>query len=594
MSIRVRCCVLQPVPAWLSVLVFMGCLFGMSNAFAFRLYTVGGDAACSFNDLQQAIDAATDADGNSILIARNFTYSGQHLVINGQNINILGGLEECGGSEYGAPIQITGRSGNSVIEIEGNSQVYLSNLDISGADLDGSHKGGGIYFGGAGSLELASVSVHDNRAGYGGGIDMSPSGAATLTLLSSLIANNVASGQGGGIRLEGASVLNADPNTYITGNVATGQDDIGFGGGIEMVGPAIANINANLNSNTATYGGGVAALASGGNDDAQVNLYSVSSSVAALYGNHATSTGGGIYLKSSNDGALASLCANDFVIDANTARNGAAIYADSDGGHGSIAYLNSPACNPPVGAVHCATGPLCNEIADNVASDAGSAIVMIQSNGYLASNYFAARRNQADRLVGLIADTDISGLILQDCLLADNTLTSNLLWGSGAGEDSVIFVHNCTITHNQLGSENPVIYADVTRLEITGSIIDQPQQTNSLAFTGSADNLFTQYVLTNDTSSFVSGPGILAGTPLFIDAANGDYHLQRTSPGVDTAPASISNDTDLDRNLRVVDLLDIANDFGPMDLGAYEIQTQLPPAACSVDDTVFCNGFDGQ
>jgi len=581
-----RVCAAAP---WLAA-VALAC--ASPQALANKLFTVGGDAACSFSDLQQAIDASDATDFNSILVARNFTYSGQHLVIDGKIINILGGLEECSGEVYGAPIQITGRSGNSVIEIEGNSQVYLSNLDISGADLDGSHKGGGIYFGGAGSLELASVSVHDNRAGYGGGIDMSPSGASTLTLISSLIANNVASGQGGGIRLEGASVLNADPNTFITGNVATGQDDVGFGGGIEMVGPATANINANLNNNTADYGGGVAALASGASDAAQVNLYTVSANVAALYGNHATATGGGVYLKSSRDGAIASLCANDFVIDANTAANGAAIYADSDGGHGSVAYLNSPACNPPAGAVHCATGPLCNEMADNIASDAGSAIVIIQSNGYLASNYFAARRNQAGRLVGLIADTDISGLILQDCLLADNILTSNLLWGSGAGDDSVIFVHNCTITHNQLGAGDPVIYADVTRLEITGSIIDQPQQTQSLAFTGGADNLFTQYVLTNDTSSFVSGPGILAGSPLFVDAASGDYHQQRTSAGVDVAPASISNDTDLDRNIRVVDLLDIANDFGPMDLGAYEIQTQLPPPSCAVADTIYCNGFE--
>jgi hypothetical protein len=560
-----------------------------THAFANKLFTVGGDAGCSFSDLQQAIDASTASDFNSILVARNFTYSGQHLVIDGKIINILGGLEECGGSVYGAPIQITGTSGQSVIEIEGDSQVFLSNLDLSGADLDGSHKGGGIYFGGAGSLELAGVSVHDNRAGYGGGIDMSPSGAATLTLISSLIANNVASGQGGGIRLEGSTVLDADPNTFITGNVASGQDDIGFGGGIELVGPASANINANLNNNTATYGGGVAALASG-QDDATVNLYSASANVAALYGNHATATGGGIYLKSSRDGATSTLCANDFVIDANTAANGAAIYADEDGGHGSTAYLNSSACAPPSDAVPCATGPLCNEVADNIASDAGSAAVVIQSNGALFADRFAARRNQAGRLIELIADTDLGSVILQDCLLADNVLTSNLLWGSGGAADTAMFVHSCTLTHNQLGSAAPVIYADVSRLEITGSIIDQPQQQQSLAFTGSADDLFTQYVLTNDTSSFVSGPGILAGTPTFVDAASGDYHLQRSSPGVDVAPEI--DGIDLDGNPRTVDLLDIVNGFGAVDLGAYEIQTQLPPSSCSVADTIFCNGFE--
>lgn len=577
----------QFIASWLAAAA-LAC--ASTQAFAFKLYTVGGDS-CSFTSIQAAIDAATDTDGNSIFVARDFTYSNQHLVIRDRTLNILGGLETCDGSDYGAPIQITGTLGQSVIEIEGNSQVYLANLDISGADLDGNHKGGGIYFGGAGSLELAGVSVHDNRAGYGGGIDMSPSGAATLTLISSVVAANVASGQGGGIRLEGPSVLYADTNTYITGNLASGQDDIGFGGGIELVGPATAYINANLNNNTATYGGGVAALASGSGNNAQVNMYSTSGNVTALYGNHATATGGGIYLKSSRDGATASLCANDFVIDANTAANGAAIYADADSGHGSVAYLNSSSCPPPAGAVACSTGPLCNEIADNIASAPGSADIQIQSNGALFANRFAARRNQAGRLIALIADTDTAAVVVNECLLADNSLTSNLLWGAGGASNTDIFVHSCTMSHNQLGSSDPVIYADVTRLEITDSIIDQPPTTQSFVFTGISDNLFTQYVLTNNTTAFVGGPGIMQGTPLFVDVANGDYHQQRTSPGVDVAPA-ISGVLDLDGYPRTLDLLDRPNVFGPTDLGAYEIQTQMAPNACAASDTIFCNGFE--
>jgi hypothetical protein len=558
------------------------------HVLANNLFTVGGDAACSFHDLQQAIDASTASDFNSILIARNFTYSGQHLVVNGQIINFLGGLETCDGTVYGDPIPITGAAGHSVIEIEGNSQVYISKLDISGADLDGSHKGGGIYFGGSGALQLVNVSVHDNRAGYGGGIDMSPSGAATLTLDASLIANNVASGQGGGIRLEGPAQLVADTNTYITGNTATGQDDVGYGGGIELVGPASATVNANLNNNTATYGGGIAALASGGNATT-VNVYSTSANVVALYGNTATATGGGLYLKSSREGSLASACANDFLIDQNTAPNGSAIYADADDGVGSVVYLNSSSCPRPADGVACASGPLCNEIADNASTDAGSATMMVQSNGALFADRFAARRNQGGRLVELIADTDIASAVLENCLLADNVMSSNLLWANGGADETNLFVHSCTLTHNQLGSSDPVIYADVHRLEVTDTIVDQPPNT-SLAFTGSSDQLFTQYVLTNDTGSFVGGTGILAGTPLFVDAANGDYHLQRSSPGIDEAPAA--DGLDLDGNPRTVDLADIPNDFGPTDLGAYEIQTQLPPPSCAVADTIYCNGFE--
>ncbi len=565
------------------------CVLASTHAFGFKLLTVGGDN-CSFTSLQSAIDAATDTDGNSILVARNFTYSNQHLLISGRTVNILGGLETCNGSVYGAPIDITGEAGHSVIEIEGNSQVYLSNLVISGADLDGAHKGGGIYFGGAGSLQLAGVTVRGNRAGYGGGIDMSPSGAATLTLTSSVISLNTASGQGGGIRLEGPSTLFADANSYITGNIATGVDDIGFGGGIELVGPATANVNSNLNNNTALYGGGIAALASGSSGNAQVNFYSTSGGAATLYGNTATASGGGVYIKSSRDGATATFCANDFAIDANNAVTGAAIHADDDSGIGSLVYLNSSACTPPPGAVACATGPFCNEIADNVASGSGAATVLVQSNGTLFGERFAARRNQAGRLMELIADTQLASIVLTNCLLADNTLTSNLLWGAGGAPATVLFVHSCTLSHNTLGSSDPVIYADVGRFELTGSIVDQPAQTQTYAFTGNSQFLFTQYVLTNNTSAFNGGTGIMQGTPLFVDAANGDYHQQRTSLGVDIAPTIAG--VDLDGNPRTVDLLDISNVFGPTDLGAYEIQTQLPPSACSVSDTIFCNGFE--
>jgi len=559
-------------------------------ASANKLFTVGGDAACNFHDLQQAIDASDATDFNSILVARNFNYSGQHLVIDGQIINFLGGLETCDGQTYGDPIAITGDSGSgqAVFEIRGNSQVYMSKLDISGADRDGNQKGGGISFIGTGSLQLVNVSVHDNRAGYGGGIDMSPSGAATLTLTASLVADNVASGQGGGIRLEGSSQLVADTNSYITGNTAAGTDDIGYGGGIEVVGPASATVNANLNSNSATYGGGIAALAAG-DSGTYVNLYSTSGNVAALYGNAATAAGGGIYLKSSREGSIASLCANDFVIDQNTARNGSAIYADEDSGHGSVVYLNSSLCQRPPDGVACTSGPLCNEIADNTSSDDGSATVLMQSNGALFADRFAARRNHGGRLVALIADTDIASAVLENCLLADNVMTSNLLWGNGGADDTDLFVHGCTLTHNTLGSADPVIFANVHRLEVTDSIIDQTP-TASLVFNGPSDQLFTQYVLTNDTGSFTGGLGILFGAPLFIDAANGDYHLQRSSPGVDEAPAT--DGLDLDGNARTVDLTDVGDDFGPTDLGAFEIQTQLPPSGCSVDDTVFCNGFE--
>ncbi|MEP7041589.1 MAG: hypothetical protein ABI843_00915 [Dokdonella sp.] len=560
-----------------------------SHAFAFATFTVGGDASCNFSTLQDAINASTDPEGNSLFIARDVTYSSQHVLVNGQKINFLGGYETCDGTEAGEPIQITGTSGHSVFEIEGDSAVYLANLDISGGDLDGSHKGGGIYFGGIGSLELASVWVHGNRAGYGGGIDMSPSGTATLTLLSTAISLNTASGQGGGIRLEGFSTLVADASNYITFNAAEGTDDIGFGGGIEMIGPAHAYINANLNNNTAIYGGGIAALAAG-DSTVTVNLYNQ----GILYNNLAT-VGGGVYLESSQQGAVATLCANDFAIDNNTAAIGAAIYGNDDGGIGASVLLNDDTCLTPLAPipqVTCATGPFCNEIANNVATDMTGAVIQIGRSGSMSADRTLMRANQGESLIGFFADADSTpggySVRLHNSLLTGNIASGDLIDARGGATGNQLIVDTSTIADNQIGAAE-VIMADLNFAEVTNSIVYQPDK-QTIHFTGPAADLTALYVLTNDTSSLAGGIGILQGTPAFVDSANGDYHLLRGSPGVDVAPEI--DDVDLDGNPRSVDLLDIANDFGPSDLGAYEIQTQLPPPTCAVADTIYCNGFE--
>lgn len=102
-----------------------------------------------------------------------------------------------------------------------------------------------------------------------------------------------------------------------------------------------------------------------------------------------------------------------------------------------------------------------------------------------------------------------------------------------------------------------------------------------------ADHLATAYIVSSETDSLGAGSGIEQGTPVFADAAGQDYHLARHSIGVDLAPAQ--DGLDLDGSTRTVD---IANDFGPTDAGAYEIQTPLPPGACFTADTIFCDSFE--
>lgn len=583
--------------------IALACL-SASHAYAFSVFTVGGDASCGYTSIQDAVNASNNTPGqNYIFIAQNFTYSQQHVVITNGDMIIEGGFPDCNTFTNGTNTTlIVGTSGHSIFEIEGTSTVALWNLEMTGASLNSSQKGGAIYFGGQGDLSLMNDWIHDNTAGYGGAFAVNAAGATTVEMMSNLlIGSNTALVQGGAIRVEGQTKVTSgwqagQAPIYIGGNTAEGQGDVASGGGIEVVGPASFYGAARIHDNNAAYGGGIAMYAHNG-DDAVVYLYTTDPGNAVLLdSNHATQTGGGVYLKSSNSGAVASLCMQNMEVSNNTAQNGAAVYADVNSGIGSVVGVNdASSCIAPIGNVACAANISCNDISGNVSQTNGGsattgAAILVQSGGSFSGQEFTAYGNQGGSLVEFVADTGLSQFAqdfvdLHNCVLADNVESGDLIYAHGGHTQTMLEVRNCTIADNQI-SGSRVIDADVSNSTIEDTIIAQPGVL-SLTYTHITTN---DYILTNDTTTFAAGSGIEAGTPTFENASNRDYHLVRTSLGVDFAPAQ--NENDLDGNPRAVDLTDIPNNFGPMDLGAYEIQTQLAPATCIVSDTIFCNGFE--
>jgi len=580
---------------WLAALVL--CV-AASAAQAWPVYWVGTDGNCSHSTLQVALAtaAADGSDTDTIFLTNEISYSHVQVVIDNKTMNLIGGYQSCGGPVDSNPTTITAASGHSVIEITGNSSVYLNELVLAGANLDGSHNGGGIHFGGVGSLSLNHVSVTSNTSGYGGGIGMSPSGPSTLDLVASVVNLNTASVEGGGIRIEGQTTLTTDAATFITFNAASG-----YGGGIEVIGPATASIRSSVNNNSAANGGGIVAFGRFG-DPAIVKLYSLDgTSLPFLYANHASSNGGGIYLKSSATGAVAALCAADFGMQSNTASDGAAIYADTNSGYGADVSFNSFArCGQPADAVHCAAGVTCNEIDDNVSQNAngnatGGATIQIGSGGGFGGTRFAMRRNTGGSMIQFAADAGTTStadneVVLYDCLLADNAASASpghVVDAHGGHANTALAMTNCTIADNALSSSS-AIHADVAYASLGDSIVFQPATQRVFDSSNPPQTLSTQNVLSAEVASLGNGAGNLQGAPTFVDFGNGDYHLQRNSLGVDYAQAL--SGSDLDGNPRAVDLADIANVFGPVDLGAYEIQTQL--TGCQRADTIFCNGFE--
>ncbi|HMM56099.1 MAG TPA: hypothetical protein PKD77_00720 [Rudaea sp.] len=608
-------------------------------------YRVGADTThCQYNDIQSAINAVGECP-TVIDITHEHTYMHQHLHIdNKPNLTLQGWGDgvtcamipgNLDFPPYSPPastqplLSIDGSSdgGGSVLYVTGNSNVGLHNLTVlRGANLgsdDNNSVGGGIHFDGQGSLYLTRSTISTNEAGFGGGIDVNgSSGPVALTLdANTLVISNTADTSGGGIRVRGNTRLYAlKPGTLIGYNHAPN----GYGGGIEVLGPARADIGSPgygglgvIYGNDAAYGGGMDILNFGDSAPVIARLFTTDpANPVQVSDNFASHTGGAFYLRPyeaiGSAGGAAVLCANDFRIEDNVAQEGAAIYADADydglgnplGGYVSLntdpdfvaGSANHPCITPEpttaLGAVACAADVTCNTLTANKAEDGSGnptagATILLQSDGKLWGDRFSMRANTGAHVLREIGDTFFSDAILTNCLLADDVLTRELI-AQTDGTNAAAKLDSCTIAGNTIGA--PYVFLAPGYLFLRNSIIDQPG--HATADPAITDSYNAAYLLTNDRSTLPNAYSIEQGEPSFVDAANGNYHLLPTSLGVDFAPVDSSfyvTTADLDRNPRIVDLPNVFNGYGPMDLGAYEVQRVF---ACGASDTIYCDGFE--
>jgi len=214
--------------------------------------------------------------------------------------------------------------GMSVIEIS-NSSIYLIDLDIGwGSPVGGSElNGGGVNIGWASKVYMAGCRVHNNRVnGYGGGIYITNS---TLEVTNTVVISNQAFNVSGGVsgRGGGYAVLNAElaingahgggPDCGVKYNHA---DDTGGGIYIERGECIAANETTDILYNTATNGGGIAAVNAS---------YLEVIEGADVCGNQAFHAGGGILLANGSTGSIRDLSTyigyNAFLLGPNVASN---------------------------------------------------------------------------------------------------------------------------------------------------------------------------------------------------------------------------------------------------------------------------------
>lgn len=641
---------MPPFPARSAAVLVLALPFAAGNAFAtcggspavmpYHI-RVGADVAhCQYQNIQSAIDAASDCP-TIIEITREHLYTNQHLSVPGKADLTLQGWGDGVGckdissnnSLYAPPastdplVTLDGSSSyGSVLYATGNTNLKIRNLTLTRGNNYGSGDnnavGGGIHFDGQGSLTLTRSLVNFNSATYGAGIDVhGSSGPATLTLDSdSYVLSNTAGVSGGGIRIRGDTRLYAlKPNIFIAYNQAPN----GYGGGLEVLGPARADIGSSgwgglgvVYANSAQYGGGMDILTFDTDVAATVRLFTTDpANPVRIQGNTASHTGGAVYMRpylGFGGPGDAILCAYDFRIDDDVAQEGAAIYGDSayDLGDttGSQIALNTtlrdypPASSPCVlpeaptalGAVACAAGTHCNRIEDNAALDTGTgnptdgSTILLQDDSLFDADRLQLFGNSGGHVLRLVGNHYVN--LLTNALIAGNTTTQELAAQTDSDNSALVFDSD-TIAGNTIGAAN-VFSMPGNHFQLFNSIVDQPGHATVTPAITNGDN--AKNVLSNDRGTLPDTVYIHQGEPTFVDAAAGDYHLMPASAGVDSAATDTNywaTSKDLDRNPRVVDLASVPNDFGPLDLGAYEVQLSAV-LACARDDTVFCNGFE--
>ena len=589
---------------------------GRANAFA--IFTVG--AGCPYATIQEALTAAYYSPGEDyVWIANNTTYTGQHITVGNQDVDIEGGFTDCNDFTIGpsdtTTISGAGNDGGPVFEITGNSHVYLGNLVITGAQRGASTKGGGVSFIGQGDLTFGNVTISNNHAETGGGVYVEQAGGnVSLTLLAnSQIYLNGTDGDGGGIALVGYqpgtdgghALLFADSaDTWIAFNHSGGN-----GGGLFVKWFANANIGSPgyagfgvLYNNTAVNGGAIAISSPDGypglGTGPMVTLYTTDPShPVRLQSNTAAQFGGAVYVKAGPQlpqSNAACFVAFNFRIDDSIAPEGAAIYTEPNGGMTNVLFNRFTGCYQLVSHFPnqaCAAGTICNSVDGNGALDplgnpTDGATILFQILGDFQAERVSLRGNLGGSVVHGIGDLGNSVKFMDEVLIADNTMGDELLRFDGPPSTQyaqAIQLLSSTLTHNAIGSSN-VIHVE-HNFNLYDSIIDQPD--NAIVdFAGPVASHFNASGnLVSDTSTLPFGS--TQGTPTFVDAPGGNYRLTPWSLGVDFTANYTFDAGDLDDNPRIVDLTSIPNAAGKTrDAGAYEVQY-----ACAADE-VFCSGFD--
>jgi hypothetical protein len=310
---------------------------------------------------------------------------------------------------------------------------------------------------------------------------------------------------------------------------------------------------------------------------------------------HFATIQGGINAAGSNDTVMVAAGTYNENITIGSSRNGltlqgagAAVTIIDGGGNDSVVSLN----NFDGGTVSGFT--IRNGSAGN-----GGGINADSSDSTISNNIITA--NSADLWGGGIYVNGGSPALINN-VISDN----GALFGAGTYIDYATPIYaNNTIYNNTAGSCGGALYSPGSTFTMVNSILWNNVSfdlfPNDEIMLRSGSDLTIRYSIIQDGTGQIYALDLLGdatysydstnskANPQFVDAANGDFHLQATSPAIDSANGDAAPATDFDGNPRVDDPLTANTGIGTpayADRGAFEFGSVIdndPPTVDSLE-----------
>lgn len=214
-----------------------------------------------------------------------------------------------------------------------------------------------------------------------------------------------------------------------------------------------------------------------------------------------------------------------------------------------------------------------NTISNNVVIASGGAIKCDESSPTISGNLITNNFSHGDS-AGMNVFASYPGPLVVNTLISNNQSTHTqgggsaiMIWHSG------LTVINSTITAN-IGGGISDLESWTNQLVITNSIVygnTGALDVGDNHLYGALSGAVVSYSNIGTNSYASPGAGVISADPQFVNVLAGDFHLQATSPSVNTgssAAVPAFATTDLDGNARIL---------GTVDMGAYEY-TPTPAA----------------